>query len=359
MKKNLTVIIISLISLNLYSQIDSFYSLASKGVVYLSGDFIKTEKLDGKKDYEIYFKDSSGKIHPLLNSASGTGFFVGYQNFLYLVTAQHVAEKLKLNAKLTFNNKNNIPETILLYDIQNGDSLVWYFHDHADVAVLPIHPSSQLNYYRDYTVFDIDTFIDSLMSPKRSDEVISFGFPLSLGVEKNFSPISMSSKTSSSIIDLKRFDRAKISSFFLLDAPSIPGLSGGPVFSLPSWNSKNLADTALKVIAGLVHGVISDNTGGKFAAIVPSKFIIETIKKSKRINGLFTYRYNNGRVWSERLYKDGILLEILSNYDPLGRLQDKGSLRNGNGEVKIYSENGSLLLIEVYKNGRLYMVKKP
>lgn len=32
---------------------------------------------------------------------------------------------------------------------------------------------------------------------------------------------------------------------------------------------------------GLVHGTVSDNTGGKMAAVVPSFFILQTLRKAK------------------------------------------------------------------------------
>ena len=36
---------------------------------------------------------------------------------------------------------------------------------------------------------------------------------------------------------------------------------------------------------GLVHGTISDNTGGKLAAVVPAHFIVETIRLADRDPG--------------------------------------------------------------------------
>jgi hypothetical protein len=72
---------------------------------------------------------------------------------------------------------------------------------------------------------------------------------------------------------------------FVLDKPSIGGYSGAPVFLLP-WP---YADSAmLKMIdmaspdarpkcVGIVSGTISDETGGKLAAIVPSVFAIRMI----------------------------------------------------------------------------------
>lgn len=193
---------------------------------------------------------------------------------------------------------------------------------------------------------DYGWFYDSLIAPPRYTEVISFGFPLRLGIQKHFSPISTSSRVASGLIDLLRFDNKGISTFFLLDAPSIPGLSGGPVFSVPSYLDPR---DSLKLI-GLVHGVISDNTGGKFAAIVPSYYILKTIVKSPRFSGIKKIYHKNGKLWSERKYEDGYLVEILSNYNSKGKQQDKGTLKNGTGTVKIYDENDQLILIDYWEN---------
>ena len=89
---------------------------------------------------------------------------------------------------------------------------------------------------------------------------------------------------------MPRFDNNKPSVFFLLDDPSISGFSGSPVFELPTQLVVGTTQTFVNAyrLMGLVHGSIGDKTGGGFAAIVPSKYIVETIKmalqKHKNIN---------------------------------------------------------------------------
>jgi len=146
----------------------------------------------------------------------------------------------------------------------------------------------------------------------------------------------------------------KTDQFFLLDDPSISGFSGGPVMEIrypPTNNFKEVLNFSISPnIYGLVHGTINDKTGG-FAAIVPAKRIIETIDLAPSFNGKYTFYYPNSKIWSERIYKNGIAWEVISNFNPEGKQQDKGTLKGGNGYLNIYNEKGILKWKYYYKNG--------
>ena len=66
-----------------------------------------------------------------------------------------------------------------------------------------------------------------------------------------------------------------------MDDPGVAGFSGAPVFRLPSVHTGGVrvGQGAFQCV-GLVHGTFSDDTGGKFAAVVPAKFIAETVRKA-------------------------------------------------------------------------------
>lgn len=86
---------------------------------------------------------------------------------------------------------------------------------------------------------------------------------------------------------MPRFDTKKEATFFLLDKPSIGGFSGAPVYLMPGpfTSGGTLVVRAVSAgahVVGLVHGTIGDNTGGKLAAIVPAKFIHDTIVEADR-----------------------------------------------------------------------------
>lgn len=76
---------------------------------------------------------------------SGTGFLIDFNDYLYFVTAQHVAYGLKDSVSITMNDtKDNIPKTVQLKDIMDDEPVSWTFCDSADVAVLPIPPESSI-----------------------------------------------------------------------------------------------------------------------------------------------------------------------------------------------------------------------
>jgi hypothetical protein len=103
---------------------------------------------------------------------------------------------------------------------------------------------------------------------------------LSLGLSGKYSPITKSSKAASNLFKYKRFDKNIETTFLVLDEPSVQGFSGAPVYALSAVDFGGVGlGVGQFACIGLVHGTLPDNTGGKFAAIVPSYFIIQTIEK--------------------------------------------------------------------------------
>jgi len=72
-------------------------------------------------------------------------------------------------------------------------------------------------------------------------------------------------------------------------------------------------------------------------------------------NGSLKYFHSNGKLWTERIYKDGKPWEAVSNFDAAGKPKEKGSLKNGNGTIKMYDEQGTFMAEITYLNG----VEKP
>ena len=76
-----------------------------------------------------------------------------------------------------------------------------------------------------------------------------------------------------------------MSTFFITQDLSIGGFSGAPVFDtrLP-YSSENVG-LFVQVgseprIVGLVHGTLSENTGGKLGATVPSFVILQVLEQA-------------------------------------------------------------------------------
>jgi antitoxin component YwqK of YwqJK toxin-antitoxin module len=68
-------------------------------------------------------------------------------------------------------------------------------------------------------------------------------------------------------------------------------------------------------------------------------------------NGLRKYYYPNGQVWIEQIYKKGKSWSVVANYTEKGQKRDPGTLKNGNGTIIFYNEDGSVRETTNYING--------
>ncbi|MFC2104777.1 hypothetical protein ACFLS4_05450 [Bacteroidota bacterium] len=355
--RNLIKITLLLFTINVHAQ--SKFSEIEKflGVVgYIHDTEILKEKVNGK-EFEVWLKNGETAF-PKTYSETGTCFFIYTHTDYYLVTAEHVARKTSLNSDIVISSENDNPILFKLGDIiEEKSSLNWTFHPNADVAVVLLdYNKITKELARCFLPFDMINY--NLEAPFREREVTVYGYPLSLGVGRKISPITKTSKPSSGLIELPRFDNNKPSNFFLLDDPSVSGFSGGPVFELPQEITSDKKSILVKIyrIVGLVHGSISDKGGG-FAAIVPSKYIKETIELAPGFSDTITFKYPNEKLWSERIYKNGDPWTVISNFDINGNPQEKGTLSNGTGTLYIYNKESKLEQIMYYKNGHLEKIE--
>jgi len=98
------------------------------------------------------------------------------------------------------------------------------------------------------------------------------------------------------------------------------------------------------------HGILEGQSrlyhaDGKLKAIIEFS--------DNKANGNHKYYHSNGRLWTEVEMNSGKPWTIISNYDKNGRTKDKGNLKNGNGVMNRYDEDGKLIARDHYKNGEL------
>ena len=250
------------------------FDQVTKSVVYLEGEKAKLELINGAT-YEIGFRrPGSGEFQLLTERVTGTGFFVRNGDSLFLATAGHVARNLALRVRLIASDTSGNSKT---YSLDNKVS--WIFSKKADVAVSRVHDALFILDFL-HSALDIRFLADTETVSVPELPLVVIGFPLGLGVQNKFSPLRRETHASSGLIDLPRADTKQVATFFVLQDPSIGGYSGAPVFILVAHRFGSIIMKGLnaKSCIGIIHGTISDATGGKLGVVTPAKYVYELIK---------------------------------------------------------------------------------
>lgn len=245
-----------------------------KAVVYLEGEKPKTEIINGKP-HEIGFrKPGSNDFHLMTERVSGTGFFIRADDKLFLVTAGHVAKGLKLKVRFISSDPSGFSKSYPL-----NQKLNWKYSKTADVAVLRLNDQLFISDFIPCAL-DINFLTNRETAPVSEIPLAVIGFPLGLGVQNRFSPLRRETHASSDLIDLHRADTGQIATFFVLQDPSIGGYSGAPVFTIQAnkFGSTIMIGFNATSCIGVIHGTISDSTGGKLGLVTPAKYVYELIK---------------------------------------------------------------------------------
>jgi antitoxin component YwqK of YwqJK toxin-antitoxin module len=68
-------------------------------------------------------------------------------------------------------------------------------------------------------------------------------------------------------------------------------------------------------------------------------------------DGTRKYYYPNGQLWIEQIYKNGKSWKVVANYTAKGQKREAGTLKDGNGTIIFYNEDGSVREVISYVNG--------
>lgn len=206
----------------------------------------------------------------------GTGIFVAKDQAAFLVTATHVARGCNANTKLLISDATGNSTELLLSAFNKG--LAWKHHTVGDISVMPIIIDGVVGPHLDRRCFPYDHFHFAKTCVSRDDQLTAVGFPNGLGSKGKFNPLTYRSYASSAFISLNRADTNTESDFFLLENPSIGGYSGCPVFDLGYMIVGAMTTTKEKTVCyGIMHGTLSDNTGGKLAAVTPAFYLADLL----------------------------------------------------------------------------------
>jgi antitoxin component YwqK of YwqJK toxin-antitoxin module len=70
------------------------------------------------------------------------------------------------------------------------------------------------------------------------------------------------------------------------------------------------------------------------------------------LDGVYRYYYPSGKLWTEKFYKVGLTMNITCTNDKNGHALDKGTLKDGNGYINYYTEEGKIYLVVTFKDGK-------
>ena len=211
----------------------------------------------------------------------GTGIFVTSpmdqdNSSLWIVTASHVAKATSEQTTVVVSTMDGLAKQLPLNLF--GDISAWIHHPLADISAFKIHPTVSNEQFLNGRFFPLDHFNLEEKSVSRDFELTCIGFPHGLGTSGKFSPFSFRSFASSSFVTLARADTGLPSQFFCLENPSVGGYSGCPVFDLGYSTNGAMTITKDKTRChGIMHGTMSDNTGGKIAMVTPAYYLKDII----------------------------------------------------------------------------------
>lgn len=251
-------------------------------VAFLKAQVAVTETVNGEA-FEVWLK------HPKLGltlrktfEVTGSGFFVATERIAYLITAKHVATSMNPDCEVTVRGATRKPVILRLHELigTNNAHLTWIHHPELDLSIHPIEIGAPriIEIMRNHAL-PIGMLRTNSNSPSRDIILTTLGFPLGMGVQSEFSPISQESKASSGFLDEGKFG------YFLMKDPSMSGFSGAPLFEPGDPKVIASSPNNLAIVSGgtgcwgLVSATIGDVTGGKMAKIVPSRYIVEMIKQ--------------------------------------------------------------------------------
>ena len=212
---------------------------------------------------------------------AGTGFLVTKDDQYFIVTAQHVAQALPPETMATFRNRNGEAVSFEVSGL-HADPAAWVWHPEADVAAMRVVlPAGDAPPAMVAVAFDQLAKKDE--APGIDTVLTVVGFPLNLATEGKFSPVIKSAHPASELFRHDRFDKHVETTMFVLDDPTIAAFRGAPAFQLPYVRSGGVGVMQAKfACVGLIHGTLTDRSGGQYAAVVPAFYIAETVRLAGR-----------------------------------------------------------------------------
>ena len=215
-----------------------------------------------------------------LKQSIGTGFFLAKDDYnLFLVTANHVAKAFLDDTVVWFAGQNKQIMQIQLKTLKTSRNII--HHPCADISIIEVDIPTYNSLNSDAVIYPI-AIIDKnkISSISRDEELTSIGFPNGLGTNNLFEPLTFRSYPASNIIPnitINNKNQSYQSDIFVMENASCGGYSGCPVIDLGHKVNGLVTQNSSTYIYGIMHGTISDDTGGKMAIVTPAYYIFDII----------------------------------------------------------------------------------
>lgn len=257
----------------------------SRSVVFLGQNLPVVEEVNGMR-LEVWLKLPATNVFiPKQKRMMGSGFVVVSSNICYLITARHVATNMTEDCEVVMRGDKMEPLRFTLSSITGQPAVRWFHHSSADVSIHPLPTiTSQGVMALDRRAMPLEFLESQTNLPSRESYVTALGFPLGLGAEGEFIPLSRDSKVSSGMLN----DVG--GTFFLLQDPSVSGYSGGPLIQSgdPRVIARDRTAASIAVVSGgarcwgFVSATFGDETGGKMCRVTPAFYAVELVHKAQR-----------------------------------------------------------------------------
>lgn len=249
--------------------------VVSRSVVFLRESLPIEEAVNGVA-LEVWLKLPGTNVFiPKTRTVTGTGLIVVSSDLCYLVTAKHVATNMTPQCEVVMGGERKEPLRFRLAQITGQPGIRWFHHTNADVSVYPL-PTTTTEGLKslERRALPLALLESGTNVPSRDIHVTALGFPLGIGAEGEFLPLSRESKVASGMLNDGK------SLFFLLQDPSVSGYSGGPV--VESGDPRVLGQafvTGGTRCWGFVAATFGDESGGKMCKVVPSFYAVGLVRE--------------------------------------------------------------------------------
>jgi hypothetical protein len=209
--------------------------------------------------------DSEGK--PSIES--GSGFVISVGEEFVLVTAGHGMEKMLARTKMFHRRPDGESRWIELRAFMNGSGNPWTRSRTSDVAVMRLETARLKPIDREslqWLAIPFESIAEQ--TPRRTAPIEVVGFPMTLGLRPEVSPI-VSAGTIASRETPAETSWGTEPIVFALPAMGA-GSSGGPVF-LAREDPNDVQ------VVGMCVGIVFDKSGAKYSKLVPARALRESV----------------------------------------------------------------------------------